>query len=334
MDRSRGAHRRTSPALAAQPRAAQNSPPWSAPPPYKESGSAGGARGSPGKRRHRSAAPSRGQGSARSPTALEPPPRTPSPAVAALGEPRRVRTVTVRPDGSIVGPGGLTPASQPVVPAVSASAEPPAQTAAQTAAVEPAPLEPIAVAPCAAAGTGFGRPSGVGPRTERGNGGAHPPVSAPAPVPPPAPARTSPPATTATAQPAPQPASGPLQLSALQSPAPAPAPSASAASGPTGGYAVQLAIRGSEGRAQGGLPADPGAIRLDHRGRPADHPPGGGERLDHLPGAGGRLFAGARHPGLRPDQDRRRRLLRRPQPVSGRGSRCPQPRSSASPARP
>ncbi|MGP9822730.1 hypothetical protein ACTZWW_22115, partial [Salinarimonas sp. NSM] len=48
------------------------------------------------------------------------PPLVSSPAVAALGEPRRVRTVTVRPDGTIVAPTGL----QPTAPA---AAQAPAQ---------------------------------------------------------------------------------------------------------------------------------------------------------------------------------------------------------------
>ncbi|GGK49735.1 SPOR domain-containing protein [Salinarimonas ramus] len=165
------------------------------------------------------------------------PPLVSSPAVAALGEPRRVRTVTVRPDGTIIQPTGLSPAAQPATaPAETASAAP------AQAPGTPAPLEPLApLAPVPEIGAGNDLPSMDLPATDLpATELAAVAPEAPAPVPPPAPARDSFPA------PAPAQPSGPLQLSALPTvSAPVAQPAA-----PTGGYAVQLAIRGSEDRAR------------------------------------------------------------------------------------
>ncbi|MGJ3264632.1 MAG: SPOR domain-containing protein [Salinarimonas sp.] len=154
------------------------------------------------------------------------PPLVSSPAVAALGEPRRVRTVTVRPDGTIVAPTGLEPPASRVAAAPEAPAVPP-------------PLEPIAPVAQPAADdlpppAADDLPSAAVPA----------PIIAAPPLPPPAPARESLPVATQPARPAAP--SGPLQLSALpQVSAPAAQPAA-----PTGGYAVQLAIRGSEDSAR------------------------------------------------------------------------------------
>lgn len=181
----------------------------------------------------------------------------PSPAVAALGEPRRVRTVTVRPDGSVVG-------AEPIAPARPT----PAMALAEPAAAEPT-LAPVATLPS----LGALDPNGAEPRSiadlvplVTGQGGAVAAPEAPTqtasasvdtgaataapafstPIPPPAPPRS---ASAPAPTPAPATESGPLQLSALPSPA-APAPAPAAAAAPSGGYAVQLAIRGSEDRAR------------------------------------------------------------------------------------
>lgn len=179
-------------------------------------------------------------------------PLVPSQAVAALGEPRRVRTVTVRPDGSVVSPVGLEPPAPTPAPAPTASAAP-------TAAPDlPPPAADLPVAPAAIEPA----PSAAEPSIETlvaaappvGGGSPDLPVSAlsqpaasaatPAPLPPPAPARTAQPAPSA-----PAPASNqPLQLSSLPPVATAPTPATSAPA--DGGYAVQLAIRGSEDRAR------------------------------------------------------------------------------------
>ncbi|WP_349367557.1 SPOR domain-containing protein [Salinarimonas sp.] len=174
------------------------------------------------------------------------PPLVTSPAVAALGEPRRVRTVTVRPDGTIVAPTGLQPATSAAAPAPETAPAPaPATEPIEPLATAPA-AEPVPVAP---APDDLPSPAAddLPPPTQTA---AAEPLPAP-PVPPPAPTRSAPTQTAAAPQPAapaPQPAA-PLQLSALQNAAPA-APAAPVASGPTGGYAVQLAIRGSEDRAR------------------------------------------------------------------------------------
>ncbi|WP_029031372.1 SPOR domain-containing protein [Salinarimonas rosea] len=158
------------------------------------------------------------------------PPLVSSPAVAALGEPRRVRTVTVRPDGTIVAPTGLQPATPP-------AGEAPLQVPAQQDIAALAPLEPIGqpAADDLPAPAADDLPSADLPAAD-----APAPIIAAPPLPPPAPPRESLPVATQPARPAAP--SGPLQLSAVpQTPAPAAQPAA-----PTGGFAVQLAIRGSE----------------------------------------------------------------------------------------
>ncbi|MBF9232375.1 SPOR domain-containing protein [Microvirga sp. BT350] len=139
-----------------------------------------------------------------------------------LGEPRKVRTVSIRPDGSTVRPDGSTvrpdaaatrPASAPVAPPAMAL-----PAAAQAAPAMPmVPVATPAAQPKPAAGT---------------------PVAAPA-TPAQKPAAAA--ATPATAQ--------ALQKVASAQPM-VPAPSAASEVTGTGGYSVQLAVRGSEGEAQ------------------------------------------------------------------------------------
>jgi hypothetical protein len=79
----------------------------------------------------------------------------PNPAVAALGEPRRVRTVTIRPDGTVVTGATGGAAAGASVPAMAALAPPAAAPAAPAAASPAVPAVPAAPAePAASEGTG------------------------------------------------------------------------------------------------------------------------------------------------------------------------------------
>jgi cell division protein FtsN len=130
-----------------------------------------------------------------------------------LGEPKKVRTVTIRPDGTMAGEA---PAPQSAAPA--AMTLPPQ---AQPAPVQPAPVQ------TAAAQTPAAQPKPV----------VSTPVAAPAtpaPAPKPAPAAATPAST-----PAPQ------QVASVEPTAPA-----AAETTPTGGFAVQLGIASSEASAQ------------------------------------------------------------------------------------
>ena len=159
---------------------------------------------------------------------------TPNNAVASLGEPRRVRTVSVRPDGTIVSPDQPTVAVPPLSasPAPSRPAEP---TLSSSSGATPAPTAPQADAPAR-------------PRTE---------------------ARPTVPATTATpsqpppaARPAPAvPPSSPLSIGpngAQQAAAPqrtatvAPprAADASETTSAAGGFSVQLSVANAEDAAR------------------------------------------------------------------------------------
>lgn len=177
----------------------------------------------------------------------------PSPAVAALGEPRRVRTVTVRPDGSVVGAEPLAPARPaPAIAQAEAAAAEPAPTLAPVAALpsiaalDSNAAEPRSIADLVPLATGQAGPAAAPAQTaSAGVGAASAAPTSSTPIPPPAPPRSA----GALAAPAPAADTGPLQLSALPSPA-APAPAPAAAAAPSGGYAVQLAIRGSEDRAR------------------------------------------------------------------------------------
>ncbi len=134
-----------------------------------------------------------------------------------LGEPRKVRTVTIRPDGSTVQPETVhARAPAAALPTMSL----------------PAAAQPNAPAPRAT-------PQAV----------ASTPAAAPAtPAPKPAPAATPAPAASTPAPAASTPASGasPQRVASAQPVAVAPA----AASEATGGFAVQLGVSGSEGDAQ------------------------------------------------------------------------------------
>jgi hypothetical protein len=177
-------------------------------------------------------------------TAASPPP------VPGLGEPRRVRTVSVRPDGSIVGDDSAAPAP---VPTRVASA-PPIPIAAPPA---PAPVAPPPVAAAPA-------PVVSAPATPASTATTPAPAQVMAPaVPPPRPRDARPATTTATTAPRPletattasTPEKQQQRLASVApppstpavTPAPTPAPAATTSSG---GFAVQLAVRPSEREAR------------------------------------------------------------------------------------
>lgn len=86
------------------------------------------------------------------------PPRPPN-ALTALGEPRRVRTVSVRPDGSMLGPTGSAAMSEPSAGVIPTTALPPpisVATVSVPANGVPAASSPLAAAPQTDAGTPSG----------------------------------------------------------------------------------------------------------------------------------------------------------------------------------
>jgi cell division protein FtsN len=127
-----------------------------------------------------------------------------------LGEPKKVRTVTIRPDGTV---SGDAPAPQQAAP--TAMTLPP-QAHSAPAASAPAPAQATPAQPRPAASTPVAAPA------------------TPAPTPKPAPAAATPSST-----PAPQ------QVASIQPMAPA-----AAETTPTGGFAVQLGFGNSEAAAQ------------------------------------------------------------------------------------
>jgi cell division protein FtsN len=127
-----------------------------------------------------------------------------------LGEPKKVRTVTIRPDGTV---SGEAPAHQPAAPAAMTL---PPQAQSTPAAPKPAPAQATPAQPRPAASTPVAAPA------------------TPAPTPKPAPAAATPSST-----PAPQ------QVASIQPTAPA-----AAETTPTGGFAVQLGFGNSETAAQ------------------------------------------------------------------------------------
>ncbi len=173
--------------------------------------------------------------------------QTPPPAAAAnrpaasigMGEPKKVRSVTVRPDGTIV--------------------EEPARPAGQTGG-----QEPVRVLPGNAAGAGSPMPQ-TAPQSRPQTAMTVPPAasaSAPSASPAPAPAAAGP---AATALPPPRPSAPPPAEPArptvaaappvavqppAPAPSPAPAPAPAQADAGTGDYAVQLAAPGSEAEAR------------------------------------------------------------------------------------
>ena len=150
------------------------------------------------------------------PAGANPQPANPQ---AALGEPRRVRTISVRPDGTIApSPGSTTVAS---LPPVTPTAPTPAAVVAQ-----PVSSQPLASQP-APAQTAPAQPVATVPRA------APPRAAAPAPAPA-APERVQ----TAAAAP-----SAPVSLRPAAAPAAAPAATGS-------GFMVQLGAPGSEAEAR------------------------------------------------------------------------------------
>lgn len=186
----------------------------------------------------------------------------PPPPVAGLGEPRRVRTVSVRPDGSIVGDEpAAAPAPAPAPAPVRVASAPPAAVAPQ-ASTPAAPVStPLVIPPATTASSppAGGLPAAAaGSATATTTGASANQVVAPA-LPPPRPRDARP----ATATPAPAEAvttaSTPeKQQQRLASVAPPPAtPAAPATPAPaaaattsSGGFAVQLAVRPSEREAR------------------------------------------------------------------------------------
>ncbi|MGI6246987.1 MAG: SPOR domain-containing protein [Pseudochelatococcus sp.] len=151
-------------------------------------------------------------------------PEPTSPAIVALGEPKRVRTVSVRPDGSILPSGG--PAA-PQAPAVAAPTIEQLATATPEAA---SPATPVVSAPSVA------EPAASVPA-----------VAAPSVMPVPRPAGVNRPATRAPLQIA------PMQISPQAGPAGqqvAATPQEAAPQAAGGGFTVQLAAPGSESEAR------------------------------------------------------------------------------------
>jgi cell division septation protein DedD len=141
----------------------------------------------------------------------------------SLGEPRRVRTIAIRPDGTLIQPqpepGGARPGPIPL-PAMTLPAEartaPPAQaTPSASTPVQVASAQPVPVQPRPAAST---------------------PVAASA-----TPAAAKPVAAAST----PTSGSSPQRVASVEPVATAPAP-VTATEGATGGYAVQLGLANSE----------------------------------------------------------------------------------------
>lgn len=137
-----------------------------------------------------------------------------------LGEPRKVRTVTIRPDGTVAGAPEAANAhghSASPVPAMTLPAEAHPAPVAQAAVAQP---KPAAATPVAT-----------------------PVAAAPAPAPKPTPAAATPAAATPVQAPAPQ------RVAAVQ-PAPVAAAPAETTTTASGGFAVQLGLANSEGAAE------------------------------------------------------------------------------------
>jgi len=157
-------------------------------------------------------------------------PATSPSATSALGEPRRVRTVSVRPDGTIVA-NDASPVAPPPAPRPS-----PVPTMSMPAVPAPVPAPAIrptqqAAAPAAAPAP---RPAASTPEAR------------------PAPQRVASVETPrAPAAPAPAPAVKEQQrLAALPQAAETAAAADTAGDGPSGGYAIQLGVRGTEAQAR------------------------------------------------------------------------------------
>jgi hypothetical protein len=151
---------------------------------------------------------------------------TPAAGGLNLGEPRKVRTVSIRPDGSVVGSEGAAPAMKPPAPAPTAAPAPAGPGAAMAI---PAP-RPAAATPSQAPAIPAATPPSAGGASPQAQASATPAAKPPAPAPAPAPQRV------ASAEPTALPA----------------APSASEAVA-TGGFAVQLGVSSTEADAKATL---------------------------------------------------------------------------------
>jgi len=172
----------------------------------------------------------------------------PSPAIAELGEPRRVSTVVVRPDGSIIRNNGESRSARPAAPAEQSAPAPmvaaapwsvdpsgrpvSSQPASDRSASVTEPEQPVQREPEATASTD---------RTETAPQQQAAEQAPPAPTQPPAPM-----ALTGALQIAPQ----AQQNRAPQQMASAPATQSAPAPAATGDYVVQLGISNSEARAE------------------------------------------------------------------------------------
>ena len=165
-------------------------------------------------------------------------PSSVSAAAAALGEPRRVRTVSVRPDGTIIArPSAGQTAQAPSRPVTEAASTRQFQSTASLPVAPPQvsndPAPPVPITPVAQT-----QPAApVQPAAP-----AQPAVPEQAPLPQAQPAAPAP-LTLTGALPPPPPRETPREVAAI------PAAPAAPAVSQTGGYAVQLAIRDTEDRA-------------------------------------------------------------------------------------
>lgn len=159
------------------------------------------------------------------------------PATAALGEPRKVRTIAIRPDGSVIGapPGGaaLSPASAPPAPVAPVQETPPGVPAAVAAAQATPPVSIASAPPASPPSSSAAAPAAT---TEAAK--PKPPAKPTA-----TPAKPKPPVRPA----APAQQDAPAETAALPV-APAAAPATERTGG--GGFAVQLAAPGSDSEAR------------------------------------------------------------------------------------
>jgi hypothetical protein len=149
----------------------------------------------------------------------------PSANALNLGEPRKVRTVSIRPDGTVVQPDGANARSASPLPTMSlpTAAQQPAPSAPRAASAAPAP-QPVASTPVAAPATPAPKPAQT--------------ASAPAPAA----------ATPAPASSTPASGASPQRVASAQPVTVAPAPASEVTA--TGGFSVQLGVSGSEEDAQ------------------------------------------------------------------------------------
>jgi hypothetical protein len=153
-------------------------------------------------------------------------------ANSSLGEPRRVRTISIRPDGTVVpdsAPAAATPSPAPTRTAAATPMVMPVTTPTVPTTPVAAPAQPRPAAPVAA-------PVTAAPSTPAAN------------TPAPRPAAATPAASTSGASPQAAPAAQPQRVAAV-APA-APAAAATATDAPVSGFSVQLGVAGSEADAR------------------------------------------------------------------------------------